>query len=65
MHRKVKTLIIHDEYCPDTATNDIALLLLKKELPLGKYIKRIIIRRSFPKYRKGTLTGWGIINVSL
>ena len=60
----MKEIIIHQKYNPVTVYNDIALLLLTKEIPLGASIKRVILRQSFPSDARGTLTGWGLLNVS-
>lgn len=64
--RPAKRVYRHKSYSPHTIINDIALVKLKRELPLGEFIKRVILRPTSPKQdKKGILAGWGAIDVSI
>ncbi|CAH2264152.1 jg8109 [Pararge aegeria aegeria] len=60
--RKTRLPIVHEKYDPEVVENDIALVYLPHKLPLGNSVKRIIIMKYFPRNKKGSLAGWGIIN---
>ncbi|CAK1583417.1 unnamed protein product [Parnassius mnemosyne] len=51
---------IHEKYNDKSMANDIAILYLKNNLPLNRYIKRVIIRRSHPAGVLANVAGWGV-----
>ncbi|XP_068619388.1 chymotrypsin-like [Battus philenor] len=59
--RPVKKFVIHEQYNERSMINDIGLLCLDNELPLGKYIQRVTIKRSHT-YELASVAGWGVIN---
>ncbi|CAF4798922.1 unnamed protein product [Pieris macdunnoughi] len=59
--RPVKAVYRHKYYDSKNVVNDIALVKLKRALPLGEFIKRVILRPSSLK-QDGILAGWGATN---
>ncbi|CAK1583416.1 unnamed protein product [Parnassius mnemosyne] len=53
---------IHEKYDDKSMANDIAILDLKRNLPLNRYMKRVIIRRSHPVGVLASVAGWGVTN---
>ncbi|OWR54136.1 trypsin serine proteinase [Danaus plexippus plexippus] len=60
--RIASKVTIHEHFQLQTVENDIALVSLNGTLPLGANIKRIVLKKSFPRQAKGILAGWGYIN---
>ncbi|XP_050670439.1 serine protease SP24D-like [Leptidea sinapis] len=52
---------IHDAFKEQTLANDIALILLKRSLPLGAHMKRIAVYRIPPVRTFGIVAGWGLL----
>ncbi|CAG4984709.1 unnamed protein product [Colias eurytheme] len=59
--RKAKRVYRHSKYSTRSIANDIALVKLKHELPLGGSIKRVIVRPTTPS-QNGVLAGWGAVD---
>lgn len=51
-------------YSDKNINNDIGLLLLKDDLPLGDKIKRVIISKQNNFGLQAVVAGWGLVNVS-
>ncbi|XP_050361983.1 chymotrypsin-like [Nymphalis io] len=53
---------IHKKFNRNRIQNDIALILLKNPLTLGKFIKRVALTRAVPPQTIGIVAGWGLVN---
>lgn len=62
---QMKRFIMHERYDGNSLDNDIALVSGKRNIPLGKTVRRIAIFRSPPRQRLAYMAGWGVMNVSL
>ncbi|XP_063358192.1 trypsin epsilon-like isoform X2 [Cydia amplana] len=51
---------IHKRWDINTASNDIALVRLKKPLSLGTEVKRVILMKKPPKVKIAEVAGWGV-----
>ncbi|XP_045502916.1 cathepsin G-like [Colias croceus] len=61
-HQDVEKKILISRYrYTRSIANDIALVKLKHELPLGSFIKRVIVRPTTPS-QDGVLAGWGAVD---
>ncbi|CAH2045802.1 unnamed protein product, partial [Iphiclides podalirius] len=60
--RKAQKIIIHERYNDKTIINDIGLILLQGNLPLGDSIKRVIITKQDNTGLQGVVAGWGVVN---
>lgn len=56
---------IHTGYKDDTMENDIAVAKVRRDLPLGPNVKRVVITKQYPERgRQGFVAGWGLVRVS-
>ncbi|CAG9565316.1 unnamed protein product [Danaus chrysippus] len=60
--RLASRVTIHEHFQLKTVENDIALVSLNGSLPLGANIKRVVLKKTYPRSPSGTLAGWGYIN---
>ncbi|KAL0895097.1 hypothetical protein ABMA27_013554 [Loxostege sticticalis] len=59
---QMKRFIMHERYDGNSLDNDIALVSGKRNIPLGKTVRRIAIFRSPPRQRLAYMAGWGVMN---
>ncbi|VVD05323.1 unnamed protein product [Leptidea sinapis] len=59
---RVLAFTIHEKFSSALMGNDIALALLKENLPLGDHVARVSIQRSLPNEHFGYIAGWGLTN---
>ncbi|XP_068619406.1 clotting factor G beta subunit-like [Battus philenor] len=60
--RRVNSILIHEKYNNRYVRNDIGLILLKDDLPLGNKIKRVIITKQSSHGLYAVVAGWGLVN---
>lgn len=58
--RKVKRVVVHEHYNPNTQENDIALLELAEPIPGSTITLQLTPDRALEADREATVTGWGL-----
>ncbi|XP_061722005.1 hypodermin-B-like [Cydia pomonella] len=60
--RHVSLYMVHEGFDERTNRDDIALARTQVELPLGTTVKRVIIKRTFPRGAQLQVAGWGLFD---
>uniref|UniRef100_A0A2A4JL27 Peptidase S1 domain-containing protein n=1 Tax=Heliothis virescens TaxID=7102 RepID=A0A2A4JL27_HELVI len=61
--RSASNFYIHSKYDSPSISNDIALILLKKDLKFGRSVQRVALMRIPPNDQIAEVAGWGIVDV--
>ncbi|CAH0726146.1 unnamed protein product, partial [Brenthis ino] len=54
--------VIHENYSFNKMINDIGLILLKNQLSLNKYVKRVALMKNPPVGKTALIAGWGLVD---
>ncbi|CAK1583412.1 unnamed protein product [Parnassius mnemosyne] len=60
--RRVKSILLHENYSDMSFADDIALVFLEESLPLGNTMKRVILTKQNSVGLTAMIAGWGLIN---
>ncbi|XP_063367538.1 uncharacterized protein LOC134655954 [Cydia amplana] len=58
----VSLYMVHEGFDERTYRDDIALARTQEELPLGRTVKRVIIKRKFSRKAQLQVAGWGLFD---
>ncbi|CAK1544234.1 unnamed protein product [Leptosia nina] len=59
----VRKYVKHRYFDEDTLEFDIAMVMSRNAMPLGKYVQRVALMATYPKQpAAGYMAGWGVVN---